>query len=217
MEQHSTRNRILVVKTGEQARLLMNFAYQRVLEPTIQAEASAGEVARAAEISVKQAHHRLTRLCGAGLVEVTSERPRAGRPIKLYRAIAAQYRIPFDLTGADDLRDLFRAVHQPFVDAYLTHMAVRGQETNQGLVLSMDDQGQLCMHYGPRVLQEERYGAIGVNGELTLSPSTLAELEGRLRDLYQWVMERDQAERHLPESRSTLLALLFTPGQLPER
>ncbi|CAM2756729.1 MULTISPECIES: hypothetical protein [Deinococcus] len=40
--------------------------------------------------SVKQAHHKLTRLLGAGLVEVGGERKRGGRAVKVYRAAAQE-------------------------------------------------------------------------------------------------------------------------------
>lgn len=68
----------LTVQTPQQARLLLDLAYAPALELLMHREASAGEVARETNITVKQACHRLTRLLGAGLVEVTGTRKRGG-------------------------------------------------------------------------------------------------------------------------------------------
>lgn len=204
-------------RTPEQARLLLDFAYQPVLGATMQGEVSAGEVARDAEITVKQAHHRLTRLCAAELVAVVGERPRAGRPVKLYRAAAPTYRVPFELTDADDLRALFAAMHQPFLDAHLTHLALLRREAVREVVLVMNGQGQLTVHYGDPQAGEGVLRAFGTLGEVRLSPATRAELERRLRDLKNWTLQREQQEREAPDAEDCLLGLLFTPGRLLRR
>ncbi|WP_161636049.1 helix-turn-helix domain-containing protein [Deinococcus phoenicis] len=208
---------IFTARTPEQARLLLDFAYQRVLGPTMQGEASAGEVARDAELTVKQAHHRLTRLCAAGLVAVTGERKRGGRPVKLYRAAAPAYRVPFELTEADDLRDLLAALHRPFLEAYLSQMAANCRQQAHEVLLVMNSQGQLQVNYGgPRPGNEPSRG-FGTIGEVRLSPITRAELERRLRDLKDWSLAREQEERQSEDAEDCLLGLMFTPGRLPER
>ncbi|WP_216318025.1 hypothetical protein [Deinococcus aestuarii] len=70
----------LTARTAEQARLLLDFASQRVLGPTMQGEVSAGEVARDAEMTLKRAHHRLTRLYAVGLIGVNGEPNAAAGP-----------------------------------------------------------------------------------------------------------------------------------------
>ncbi|GAA5531781.1 hypothetical protein [Deinococcus aluminii] len=204
-------------RTPEQARLLLDFAYQRVLGAAMQAEVSAGEVARDAEITVKQAHHRLTRLCAAGLVTVTGERKRGGRPIKLYRAAAPAYRVPFELTEADDVRDLFAALHRPFVDTYLTQIAALSREQAREVVLVVNEQGQLSVNYGGLRGRNDSFRGFGTIGEVRLLPETRAELERRLRDLKDWSLAREQEERQSEAAEDCLLGLMFTPGRLPER
>ncbi|WP_345461100.1 hypothetical protein [Deinococcus carri] len=204
-------------QTPEQARLLLDFAYQRVLGAAMHGEVSAGEVALDAEITVKQAHHRLTRLCAAGLVGVTGERKRGGRPVKLYRAAAPAYRVPFDLTEADDVRGLFAALHQPFLNAYLTHIAALSREQVREVVLAMNAQGQLSVNYGGLKDRRASFRGFGTIGEVRLLPETLLELERRLRDLKAWTLEREQEERQAAGAEDCLLGLMFTPGRLPER
>lgn len=207
----------LTARTAEQARLLLDFAYQRALGPTMQGEVSAGEVARDTEITLKQAHHRLTRLCSAGLIEVTGERKRGGRPVKLYRAAAPAYRVPFELTEADDVRELFAGLHRPFVDAYLTHIAALVRDQVREIVLVLNSQGQLSVNYGGLMPRGDAFRAFGSVGEMRLSPATRTELERRLRELKDWTLEREQEEREAEGAEDCLLGLMFTPGRLPER
>lgn len=95
-----------VARTPQQARLLLDLSYEPVLTVLLRTEASAGEVAGHTGLTLKQAHHRLTRLLAADLIVVSGERRRGGRPVKLYRAAAGVYHVPFDLTDSATMAEL---------------------------------------------------------------------------------------------------------------
>lgn len=92
--------------TPEQARLLHDRNYSRLLGQLVGAELSAAQLARSVGLDVKATHHRLTRLQSAGLIEVSAELRRTGRTVKIYRAVAQEFDIPFHLTSADTFADL---------------------------------------------------------------------------------------------------------------
>src|SRR5690606_2324901 len=51
-------------------------------------------------------------LVTAGLLEVVEERPRAGRPIKVYRSLHDAYFVPFSLTPFPTLEEMFYSVYE---------------------------------------------------------------------------------------------------------
>lgn len=57
-------------------------------------EQSLTELAAAAGIGLQRLHYHVTALCALGLVVVTGEQPRRGRPIKRYRAVADAFFVP---------------------------------------------------------------------------------------------------------------------------
>ena len=101
-------NGVFTARTPEQARLLQEMAYVSTLGRLLKGEASASEVAKDTSQSLQRAHHRLTRLLQEGLIEVRAERPRGGRAIKIYGAVAKEYRVPFSLTDAAIVGELIQ-------------------------------------------------------------------------------------------------------------
>lgn len=69
----------------QQRRLLLWFARR---------PKSVGEAAAALGMDLKRAHYFIRRLADLGLLVVAGERPRAGRPVRLYRAVADSFFIP---------------------------------------------------------------------------------------------------------------------------
>ena len=131
-------------QTPQQARLLLEIGGYPVLTQVLRGVVSAGEVARSTGLALKQAHHRLTRLCSAGLVEVCGERPRGGRPVKLYRARAASYRVPFSLTDSATTTELVQAISTPFMQAYTQAVAALLQsDEERDLLVQLNGRGEL--------------------------------------------------------------------------
>ncbi|WP_412028055.1 hypothetical protein [Deinococcus yunweiensis] len=206
---------LFVARTPEQARLLLSDTCQQLLARVIRAEASATEAAQAAQITVKQAHHRLSRLVAAGLVQVVGSRPRSGRPVKVYRAVARTYRTPFELTDAATLEDLMGQIFGPFLDTFnerLVRLFVH--DDRHELMLTADERGRPTMNLNPQATPRERrdtYGALGSFSRPQLDADTRRELERRLRELNDWVTDQDARQRGGPGAVPCLLGLFFTP------
>jgi hypothetical protein len=64
-------------------------------------EASLTQIARLTRVDLRRVHHHVTALCALGLIVVVQERPRAGRAIKIYRAVAPAFFVPQNLTAAE--------------------------------------------------------------------------------------------------------------------
>lgn len=200
--------------------------YSPVLAVVMTQQASASEVARQTGVPLKRVHHRLTRLLGAGLIEVSAEQKRGGRAIRLYRALADEYTVPFELTDAATLEELMARMYRPFVEALVRGQATVIQATmiqatmiqatmiqqeRSELRLRLDAAHQLMYNLGPR--PDELWQAYGTAGTALLLPPDAQYLHGELRRLRAWATERHSTS---DDARSYLLGLMFTPGELEE-
>ncbi|SEI59023.1 hypothetical protein SAMN04488058_10165 [Deinococcus reticulitermitis] len=184
-------------QTPQQARLLLDFSYFKVLGRVMREPSSAGEVAQSAGLTVKQAHHRLTRLLAVGLVEVCGERARAGRAVKLYRAVADEYRVPFALTPAATLGETLQILQGPFLaeqHAALAHALTRASSGEVKLSLNAQGRFQASLGEtsggGPGQGGTEAVFSIFAQGHCT--PEVAAELERRLQALSDWFQAHAQ-------------------------
>lgn len=204
-----------VAQTPEQARLLLDLAYAPALAVLIGKEASAGEVAQVTTNSVKQVHHRLTRLVSAGLIEVIGERARGGRPIKLYRAVSAAYRVPMALTAAATVEEWLEGMQRPFLSAFRRAVSdtYRLDEDNV-LQIVLDDHQHLHMSLATHGSPTSHRRGYGLVRNATLNPAAIQELKRRLNELNDWVTAQEDGGH--PEATPCILALLFTPGQVEE-
>lgn len=203
---------VFTVQTPEQARLLQDLRFLPVLGQLLVGEASAGEVAAATKQSLKQAHHKLTRLQRAGLIEVSAERPRAGRPVKVYRTLAPRYDLPFERTGAIDLGELIAQAQAPLLR---THYAALGRLAGELRTLSLLRNGRGEVEFRP--LRPEREEGSGDSTQMVnlfvshrLPPEAATELTRKLEELREWVSVRAVARTEPGEDY--LLGLWLTPG-----
>lgn len=76
------------VETPEAARFLTDAKVSHYLQPFLGQEMSVGEAARHVGATVQVMHYWVGRLVDLGLLHVTRNKPRQGRAIKYYRAVA---------------------------------------------------------------------------------------------------------------------------------
>ncbi len=69
-------------------------------------EGTVAGAARTTGLDLRTVHRDVRALCAAGLLEVVREVKRAGRPVKVYRAVAPAFFVPFSATGAAELTEL---------------------------------------------------------------------------------------------------------------
>ena len=207
----------LTVQTPEQARLLLDDGYTTLLSALLAGPLSAGEAAERTRLTLKQAHHRLTRLHAAGLVTVCGERKRAGRAVKLYQAAARAYRVPLALTDAANMAELLRVIALPALSQLQAELvrSFRHEQTLEVLVMP-DARGQLAHNLNPvaRMTEEQDvYGAFASFGELSLGADSRRELERRLRDVLTWARERAAAEKDAPDAVRVLTAAAYVEAE----
>ncbi|MVN89112.1 hypothetical protein GO986_20435 [Deinococcus sp. HMF7620] len=201
--------------TSTQARLLQQVACLRLLAPLCQRSLSASEVAHLARVPLKATCHYLAQLVSAGLIVVEGTRPRTGRPVKIYRAVASGFRVPFTLTSHATIRELLDRVSGEFVQEVDLHLAkLFAADLQTDLLITPDGQGHLRTTLAPQNVQPDTSlpGALSLLSRCRLTPATQRELEGRLRDLTTWLTEQAAQQRQTLEAEPCLVGLLFTPA-----
>jgi len=180
----------LEVDNPVQARVLTDPTSRALLEPFIGAEKSVTQAAGELGCSVQRLLYRVRQFQEAGLLEEVRQEPRAGRPIRLYRAVADGFHIPFALTPFADMEALIARQHAP-TDRLRNRASAR-------LVLESGGQGRRIYrdaHSGelnvesdasaPDNLPEWMWGQSGndVTLEVYLKPETARAFALELRDL----------------------------------
>ena len=96
-------------------------------------ERSLGELADAVGVELKRLHYHVGALQALGLVVVAGRRARAGRPVKLYRAVAEAFFVPAEaMTAAPnvalaaELRDAQARLADPSHEGMLYHLSENG-------------------------------------------------------------------------------------------
>ncbi|THF86683.1 helix-turn-helix transcriptional regulator [Deinococcus sp. KSM4-11] len=132
------------VRTEEQASLLARPDSRRFLEPFIGRERTAGEAARELGVSIERLLYRVRQFRAAGLLLETGQRRRAGRPERVYRAVADAFVVPFALTPFADLEAQIARQAAPLHQLELRAGARAGRErglTNR--LIYRDTSGEL--------------------------------------------------------------------------
>jgi DNA-binding transcriptional ArsR family regulator len=107
-----------IVKDSQVAKLIVEPLQLRFLTPFIGRERSASEVARELDVPLTTLAYRLEKLLEAGLLRVTRIRKRSGSPVKLYRAVADSFFVPFEVTDADSLESLIKRWEEPWLSMF---------------------------------------------------------------------------------------------------
>lgn len=83
------------------ARVFASPRQRKLLLALIEQERSLSELARLTETPLNLLHHHVRKFVSLGLATVTRAEPRAGAPIKFYRAAARSFFVPAELMGSD--------------------------------------------------------------------------------------------------------------------
>lgn len=147
------------VADSRQAALLLDVSLRPLIGVLMGRSCSVSEVAHELSLSVQRAHYLLGKLMTAGIAELDSLQPRAGRAIRRYR-IGSRWFVPFEATGAETLHAFLAAQIMPRMDLFVK--------------LSLRQIGDTYSHWG---FWLEHSGAS--------SSMNLGDTEGRARDLFE--------------------------------
>ena len=132
----------MVVTDAELADLLTNPETLRQLEPFLGQENTVAEAAHLTGTLPNTMLARVGRWLRSGLLEVTRQELRAGKPLKFYRTTADAWFIPFDNTSAETL-EAGLAQRDRFWETRLRRAVVTAREQQVG-------------NWGTRVYRDER-------------------------------------------------------------
>ena len=199
------------VTDPEAAKLLLDEGYRGVLDAFIGRERSVGEAAEALRLDLDATLYRVRRLHRAGLLVHSGTRPRAGRPVKLYRAAHEAWFVPFEALPYVDLEETFLELH-------LTHARVMARAAARslrdsawsGYRIERDDDGRLWMR-GGRADGARFDGAAGAAGtadamvEIRLAPGDAERLNRELVALFERYVALDRSDEG-PANRMLVFA-----------
>lgn len=144
----ASRSSLHISRVDDQgaARMVTDPVARRYLEPLLERERSASELARVVGVPLSTAVYRIKRFVRAGLVEQTRCAPRGGRPIRYYRAVADGFFVPFGATPLEAVESLAPEVFRPWSDLLAANIAhawleASGDRGTFGFRLAVDERG----------------------------------------------------------------------------
>ncbi|WP_310584952.1 ArsR family transcriptional regulator [Deinococcus sp.] len=147
------------VADSQQARLLLDVSLRPLISVLMGRSRSASEVARELGLSVQRAHYLLGKLMTAGIAELDSIQPRAGRAVRRYR-VGPRWFVPFEATGAETLHAFLAAQIMPRMELFVK--------------LSLRQIGDVYSHWGFWLEHSEGSGSLN-----------LGDPTGRARELFE--------------------------------
>lgn len=106
------------VADSQQAALLLDVSLRPLIGVLMGRSRSASEVAHELSLSVQRAHYLIHKLMTAGIAELDSVQPRAGRAIRRYR-VGPRWFVPFEATGAETLHAFLAAQIMPRMELFV--------------------------------------------------------------------------------------------------
>jgi len=176
-----------------QAQLLMDRAWLRLLNAFTPEARGIADAARTLGVTTEWLFRRVRRLERAGLLTVQDCRPRAGRAVRLYRAISPAFFVPFSLVPPETVGGQSRAQHLDLFETAIGRAFLRApfDEHGWGFVTARAASGDV--HF--RIMREDglwwadlgEAAPVMVSGWhlLKLTPRDARELQGELRALHQ--------------------------------
>jgi predicted ArsR family transcriptional regulator len=116
-------DRTLTVQHRDAADALLKSEIQRTLAVFLPQALTAHEAAQQLGVETNSLLYSLKKLTALGLLEQVGEKTRTGRPMKLYRAAASVYFVPFSVTRALNLQSYLEQVEMQ-VGAFLRDQLV---------------------------------------------------------------------------------------------
>lgn len=89
-----------VVTNPEMAKVLENPEHLRYVAPFLEREHTVSEIALEVGSPLSTTYRKLRRYCDLGILEVAREQKRSGKAVKVYRAVADVFFVPFEFSGS---------------------------------------------------------------------------------------------------------------------
>ncbi|MFC6592321.1 helix-turn-helix domain-containing protein [Deinococcus lacus] len=119
-----------LVANAQQAVYLLSLKHRPILQALMQGPCSAGELTEAVQQSMNDVYYRLKQLERIGLVKVSEQVNRKGRPIKIYSSVAEIFVVPFRHTREETVYDFLFTHLSPIHDNFLQQVEKRLREND---------------------------------------------------------------------------------------
>ena len=173
---HETLN----IQSTPAAAALEHPTSRRIVLELVAKEQSSRDLARATGLTLSLLHYHVGRLLALGLIEITREERRPGRPVKRYRAVARTFFVPASLGTLGAAAALARELR-----AGLDRE--RARRDDAGAAYFVDDSGA---HRMRRVHGRGRQGAFEAWVTLSLTPRDAETLSDEIRGLFARYADR---------------------------
>lgn len=190
-------------------RLLLSDHYLPVLRRLMLDEWTVADLARACGLPINAAHHRVQALLREELAEVVATRPRRGRPVRVYRAAAEAFFVPYAATPAASPEALVAGREEAFTRSFDQALVQLGQslvrdEREIGVRLYREG-GQVVQdltpqagHFDPSAMLLPPQPAVAlISTALSLTRADAKTFQNDLVELYLRYAERQGPERYL--------------------
>ena len=132
--------------------VLLDPAQRRYLEPFFARALTVSDAA--AELAVKgnSLLYQVKRLCRLGLLQIVRTETRGGRTVKLYRATAERFFVPFAQTDAATLEELFYNTNAPRARRFARNLArvvLETPEATMGYLVGRHEGGEVDAYFSP--------------------------------------------------------------------
>ncbi|WP_019588583.1 helix-turn-helix transcriptional regulator [Deinococcus apachensis] len=123
---------------------LVDLEAQRFLAPFLRRDCTVARAARELGVKANSLLYRVERLVSLGLLRVVREERRQGKAVKVYRASADEFFVPFAATGAAALEDLVRALSAPLGHVLVSNSVavMRARDLDIGVRVFRDAAGE---------------------------------------------------------------------------
>lgn len=200
--------------------LCLSREYNRLIEALMLEPLTASGLAVRAGSDVKAVHHKVTRLVGAGLVEVVGTEQGKTRPMRQYRSVAHNFFIPYQAMPAETLEELTTTLSSEF-DTRLLRALVRATAPliehdsafgmrfqHEGDHMSMNLTAQGAFFDLETLLEPDQPAVVADWDILHLTPAQAKELQHELKALHRRYQELSQQNK---DKSRFLLRLTLCP------
>ena len=204
--------RFFTVTDTEQARLLTEPASKEFFKPFLARERSAAEAAVVMQCSLNTVLYRIKTLLQVGLLEVVHERPRKGRPVKVYRSVHDAYFIPFRMTPYATLEERLEVQAEPiFAGLIRSYAAALKQDNRYGHHIFIGENGAVWTSDFLPELTSAGLPTLYTDVYVRLRDEDARVLGEELKKLLGRALELDKQARDDPEARAYLNMVALLP------
>ena len=144
----------LIIQDPKAVAFLTDPDCTRFLKPFLFGERTIKEAAEALHVEPSALYYPVKRMCNLGLLEVAREVPRRGRALKVYRASAEKFFVPFESTGDVTFEAFIATLNAQWEAGLLkgvadAHRRAAGRAEGWGLSIYTHSSGLMVLNITP--------------------------------------------------------------------